>query len=319
MRSSGAPAPASPLAQEVRAGLSRRPKALSPWLFYDAAGSALFEEITRLPEYYLTRTEQRILDWYADTVAEAAGPEVTLVELGAGTARKTRTLITALLRRQPRLHYFPLDVSAAALGVAARQLHADFPALHVEPIVTDYTRDAGPLARLPGRRLVLFLGSSIGNYEPAAAGALLGGLRAHALRPGDALLVGTDLAKSAELLLPAYDDAAGVTARFNKNVLVRINRELGGDFDPGRFDHVALWNAAASRVEMHLESRRRQRVRVGALGLEVVFDRQERLHTESSYKFTRSMLAQVVLAAGLRLERTWTDHRGWFALHLLRV
>lgn len=320
----------SPLAADVFSGLTRVAKSLPAKLFYDEAGSELFEEITRLPEYYLTRTEQQILNEYADEIVrlatDAGTYELVLIELGAGSATKTRTVIRAILAAQPTLTFYPLDVSSGALRCAAEHLNGDFPALRVRPVIADYTAglplldaDSRTASKDPGtRKLVLYIGSSIGNFEPMAASALLSRI-SQSFEPGDALLLGTDLAKSPDVLLPAYDDAAGVTARFNKNLLARINRELGGEFDLNAFRHVALWNASEYRMEMYLESTRRQSVRIRDLDLSVSFAAGERIHTENSYKFTMPMISSILRNGGLRLQRTWTDQKIWFALHLATI
>jgi L-histidine N-alpha-methyltransferase len=302
----------------ARAGLLRRRKSLPPWLFYDAQGSALFEEITALPEYYLTRTERAILVREAQAIALAAGPPLEVVELGAGSAAKTEVLLEAVLEHQPRVTYVPLDVSAAALTYARARLRR-LRRVTVRPILARYPEGLTlPPSPEGQRRLVLFLGSNIGNYDPPAARLLLTAV-ARALRPGDALLMGADLRKPADVLLPAYDDARGVTAQFNKNVLVRLNRELGADFDPDAFRHLAVWNARRSRVEMHLESTRDQRVAVQALATEMRLSRGERIHTESSYKLTPARVRQLLAGAGFRPEADWTDPRRWFGLYLGRL
>jgi dimethylhistidine N-methyltransferase len=306
------------IASAVRAGLTANPKRLPPWLFYDDRGSALFDAITRLPEYYLTRTELAILERHAPAIVDAAGAPTSVVELGAGSAPKTGVLLEAVKGRRADATYVPVDVSRGALAVALRRLALAFPRLVIRPVVARYPEQLAFLNTVPGPRLVLFLGSSIGNYEPAAATALLAAVRRR-LAPGDAVLLGTDLRKSAALLEPAYDDAAGVTAEFNKNLLVRINRELGGAFDPDAFRHRATWNRFASRIEMYLESRSDQTVAISHLGLHVRFARSERIHTENSYKFTRARIRDIVTAAGLHPERSWLDERRWFALHLLRA
>lgn len=309
--------PLPEIALDVARGLSSKPKTLPPWLFYDAEGSRLFEQITSLPEYYLTRTERDILSSFAFEIVEQAGSGVTLVELGSGTAAKTGIIIAELFRRQLQVRFFPIDVSPSALEIARRHLSEAFPNLRVQPITGDYTTGFGMLPHLSGRKLVLYLGSSIGNFEPAAARAILRSLRAH-MDTGDCLLLGTDLVKSSSVLIPAYDDAQGITARFNQNVLVRINRELGGHFDLSRFRHVALWNESLSRMEMHLESTAPHTVRIDALNLEASFAQGERIHTENSYKYTTEMVTSI-LAEDYRLDHTWTDARNWFALHLARV
>jgi L-histidine Nalpha-methyltransferase len=300
----------------VREGLEASPKRLPPWLLYDAAGSALFDEITRLPEYYLTRTEHAILGASAGDIVESAGPPLSLVELGAGSATKTRLVIEAALRRQARVLYVPVDVSPAALATAGRYL-GGLPGLAFCPVVARYPEQLGWLAAVPGRRLVMFLGSNIGNYEPAEAAALLAAVSAE-LRPGDSLLLGADLRKDPGLLIPAYDDAAGVSERFNLNLLERINRELGGAFDPRRFRHVARWNDAASRVELYLESRVRQAVPIRRLDMTARFEAGELLHMENSYKLTIPGVRDLLSAAGFEPTRTFTDERGWFAVQLGR-
>jgi L-histidine Nalpha-methyltransferase len=305
-------------ATDVLEGLTATPKWLPPRLFYDGRGSELFEEITRLPEYYLTRTERAIFQAHAAEIAEQAGPNVSVFELGAGTAAKTQVLLRALARRQERIKYVPVDVSHSALELCAQDLREKLPQVSVEPIVADYTAGVPRLKSVRGRKLVLYIGSSIGNFDLEHAVEILARIR-EGLRAGDALLLGVDVAKSPEVLLPAYDDAQGVTAAFNKNILCRINRELSADFDLDRFRHVALWNESRARMEMHLESVRDQEVYLAALGLQIPFAQGETIHTENSYKFTPEMTDELLRDAGFALERTWTDERGWFAEHLARV
>jgi dimethylhistidine N-methyltransferase len=305
------------VAAAVRAGLTSPRKSLPPWLLYDETGSALFEEITALPEYYLTRTERAILASSADQIVSAAGLPLEVVELGAGSATKTSLLLEALLARQPTALYTPVDVSSMALRLAVAELRR-FRRLRVRPILARYPDDLVLPERSAERRLVLFLGSNIGNYEPSEARALLAGVCAR-LEPGDAFLLGADLAKSPRLLRPAYDDAAGVTARFNLNVLARLNRELGAAFALDRFRHVVKWNAAASRMELYLESAVAQTVPIRALSAKIAFARGERIHTESSYKLTRTAIRRLLVDAGFRPEARWYDARGWFGLHLARV
>jgi dimethylhistidine N-methyltransferase len=308
----------SPIADEVMRGLSARPRDLPPKLFYDAAGSHLFEQITETPEYYPTRTERAILKDFAGEMVQQAGNNLTLVELGAGSASKTQVLIEALLRRQLRADYYPVDVSSSALQGALATLNGHFPRLRVSPIVADYTHLLPDLKSLPGRKLVLFIGSTIGNFEPEEAEAFLKSVR-QSLLPGDALLIGFDLIKDAGVLHAAYNDAQGVTAAFNKNVLVRINRELGGSFDVDGFEHVAFWNRKKSRIEMHLESVYEQTVWVQDLGRGFHFDQGERIHTENSYKFNASSIKRLLRRSGFKLEKSWTDSQGWFCEALGRV
>ncbi len=315
----------SPFAADVRAGLLARPKALPPKYFYDALGSVLFEAICNLPEYYVTRAETQILEAHADELMSAVGsPLYRIVELGSGSSVKTRILITEALRRHQELEYVPIDVSAAALESSAATLLRDFPNLRIRAIESDYE---GALDRLAGetaaadegapRSLVIFLGSSIGNLDPAGAADLLRHVR-RVLAPADAMLLGVDLAKSEDVLVPAYDDPLGVTAAFNLNLLVRINRELGGDFDLGCFRHLALFNAGESRIEMHLESRVAQRVRVRELGIDVDFDEGETIHTENSYKFSPEQIEGMCRSGGFSRARSWLDPQELFSLSLLR-
>ena len=326
----------TPVASAVREGLSAFPRRLPPWLFYDHDGSLLFEQITRLPEYYLTRTEREIFSAHAAEIvtlaAEQDGTEPALlrlprlrparlriVELGAGSADKTRLLLRAAVERQGTVLYEPVDVSASALEAARARIEQEIPGVHVAPRLMDYTDgfDLEP-ATAGESRLVLYIGSSIGNFDPQPAAQLLAGIRA-ALETGDALLLGIDLVKDMPTLLAAYDDAAGVTAHFNLNLLARLNRELRADFDLASFAHRAVWNAAESRIEMHLESLADQSVRLAALDLEVSFNADERIHTENSYKYTPGQVEAMLAAAGFVVESTWTDARDWFAVCLGRA
>jgi dimethylhistidine N-methyltransferase len=309
------------VAAAVREGLASTPKRLPPWLFYDEAGSRLFDQITELPEYYLTRTERAILTSDAGGIIAraAAGQRLRITELGAGSADKTRLLLAAAVRRQSTVIYEPVDVSATALEDAQDRLERELPHVLVAPQVMDYTDGLELEQPAPGeRRLVLYIGSSIGNFEPEDAARLLRGVRA-ALRPGDALLLGVDLVKSADLLLAAYDDAEGVTAAFNGNLLVRLNRELGADFDLSAFSHRAVWNATASRMEIYLASSKAQTVQIPALDMTVQFGRSECIHTENSYKYQPGQAESMLVDAGFTPNMTWNDRRGWFAVCLARV
>jgi dimethylhistidine N-methyltransferase len=310
------------VAASVREGLSAHPKRLPPWLFYDAAGSRLFEQITELPEYYLTRTERGILTAHAaEMIAQAAeGHRLRLVELGAGSADKTRLLLAATVAHQGQVLYEPLDVSSTALDEAKARIEREIPGVRVAPQILDYTHGLDGLdpAALGERRLLLYIGSSIGNFELRAAERLLQRLRA-GLEPGDGLLLGIDLIKDEAMLLAAYNDAAGVTAAFNRNILIRLNRELDADFNPEAFAHRAVWNAVESRIEMHLESRVAQRVRLAALDLEVNFTAGETIHTENSYKYAPGAAQAMLAEAGFAPAGSWTDVRGWFAVCLGRI
>jgi L-histidine Nalpha-methyltransferase len=304
---------AAALRHDVRHGLTARPKWLPPKWFYDARGSALFEEITRLPEYYPTRAERSILTARADEIAASTGAR-TLVELGSGSSEKTRLLLDALRRLGTLRTYLPVDVSDSALTDAGRALTAAYPGLTVHAVVSDFTTtlDLPPSA---GPRLIAFLGGTLGNLRPRERAGFLGALRTE-LAPGDALLLGTDLVKDPATLVAAYDDAAGVTAAFNKNVLDVLDRELDADFDPAAFDHVALWDADAEWIEMRLRSRRAQTVKIRALDLAVHFEAGEELRTEISAKFRRDGVAAELARAGLTLERWWTDPAKRFGLSL---
>ncbi|GAA2386364.1 L-histidine N(alpha)-methyltransferase [Streptomyces coeruleofuscus] len=298
------------LRADVHRGLTSRPKTLPPKWFYDAHGSDLFEKITELPEYYPTRAEREILLVRSGDIAAATRAR-TLVELGSGSSEKTRHLLDALTD----LHtYVPVDVSESALTQAGQALAAERPGLDVHALIADFTAEL-TLPGTPGPRLVAFLGGTIGNLLPAERAAFLASVRA-LLAPGDALLLGTDLVKDEEVLVRAYDDAAGVTAAFNKNVLTVIDRELGADFEPAAFDHVALWDAEHEWIEMRLRSRTAQTVKVPALGLAVDFAAGEELRTEVSAKFRQEGVRAELFAAGLDLTHWWTDEAGRFALSL---
>lgn len=298
------------LRADVLAGLSRRPKTLPPKWFYDARGSELFEEITRLPEYYPTRAEREILVARAADIAAASGAR-TLIELGSGSSEKTRHLLDAL----PLLHsYVPVDVSESALTGAAEALLAERPELNVHALIADFTGGLA-LPGTPGPRLVAFLGGTIGNLLPEERATFLRSVRS-ILSPGDALLLGTDLVKEPDTLVAAYDDASGVTAAFNKNVLEVVNRALDADFDPDAFDHVARWDADAEWIEMRLRARSTLTVKIHELDLVVSFEEGEELRTEVSAKFRQDRVREELDAAGLRLDQWWTDTAGRFALSL---
>jgi L-histidine N-alpha-methyltransferase len=294
------------LAGDVRAGLTATPKQLPPKYFYDARGSELFERITRLPEYYLSRAESEILEAITDGLVGRLRP-AELVELGSGSSRKTRLLLEAMRRHRSGRRYAPLDVSEDALEGAAKALIEDYQWLEFEGFVGDFTADL-PLVPRRGRRLLAFLGSTIGNLDPAGRAALLGGVAA-ALLPGDRFLLGVDLVKERAVLEAAYDDAAGVTAEFNRNMLHVLNAELGAGIPVEAFEHVAVYDRGRARVEMWLRARRRLTLRFPTLGLTVGFEAGEGLRTEISCKFTRAMVERELAAAGLAL-RSWHQDRG---------
>jgi len=298
-----------------------RSKWLPSWLFYDATGSRLFDEITRIPEYYVTRTERKILaEHCAEIVARAAGENaLRIVELGAGSAEKTRLVLTAAAERQDTVFYEPVDVSASALVEAQMRSEDELPGVIVCPRVQDYTHDLELDSTLPNeRRLLMYIGSSIGNFEPGESLMLLERVRA-AMEPGDCFLLGVDLVKDEAVVQAAYDDAGGVTAAFNRNVLVRLNRELDADFNPAAFGHRAVWNAAESRMEMHLVSAKKQEVWLPGIDLRVKFEVGESIHTENSYKYRPGAAEALLTKAGFASEETWTDERGWFAVVLARA
>ena len=309
----------SQVANDVLCGLCASPKTLPPYLFYDARGSELYERITELPEYYLTRTERAIFEQHADAMVqlagEHAGQPLRVIELGAGSAKKTELVLRAVLRRQGECLYVPIDVSRSALAEAERNLAAALPQVRVRAIAASHQQALPRLRSIEAPQLVLFIGSSIGNLEDEAASTLLWQLRS-ALGRGAWLLLGTDLRKDPAELVAAYDDAQGVTAAFNENLLTRINRELGGHFDLATFDHAARWNEQQSRIEMHLRSKVAQRVTIDALGVELRFARGETIHTESSIKYDLPRVDRVLNAGGFRRRATFTDPASRFAVHL---
>lgn len=301
------------LRTDVLNGLTRHPKTLPPKWFYDARGSDLFEEITRLPEYYPTRAEREILIDRAVEIAAASGAR-TLIELGSGSSEKTRHLLDAL----PELHsYVPVDVSESALRGAANALLEERPQLSVHALIADFTAELS-LPETPGPRLVAFLGGTIGNLLPDERAAFLSSVRS-LLSPGDTLLLGTDLVKDEKVLVAAYDDAAGVTAAFNRNVLSVVDRELGADFALDDFEHVARWNPRQEWIEMRLRARRALTVKIPELDLLVSFEAGEEVRTEVSAKFRKDGVRGELAAAGLRLSQWWTDSAGRFALSLATV
>jgi L-histidine N-alpha-methyltransferase len=301
------------LRRDVLQGLHQTPKSLPPKWFYDEVGSDLFDQITRLPEYYPTRTEAAILRERAAAVADATGAD-TLVELGSGTSEKTRMLLDALHRFGTLRRFIPFDVDAGVLQSAGTAILTEYPGIEVEAVCGDFEEH---LSEIPsgGKRLIAFLGSTIGNLTPAPRAEFLAEVGA-VMRPGDSLLLGTDLVKDADRLVRAYDDSAGVTAAFNRNVLAVVNRELDADFNLDAFEHVARWNIDEERIEMWLRSIRAQRVHIGALGLDVDFDAAEEMLTEVSCKFRREAVAEELGAAGLTLTQWWTDPDGDFGLSL---
>jgi L-histidine Nalpha-methyltransferase len=293
-------------------------KSLPPWLFYDDLGSTLFEQITALPEYYLTRTERAIFTEHAAEIVSALGSDITLAELGAGSAAKTGILLRAASAAQPNVLYQPIDISASALDEAAASISEHIPGVAIIPQVANYITERYTITRPAHHKvLALYIGSSIGNFSPTEAISILCNLRHH-LAPGDALLLGVDLApgrhKSVDTLLAAYDDAAGTTAAFNSNILTRLNRDLAADFDLSSFAHRARWNARDSRIEMHLESLVDQTVHIA--GKSIAFTAGETIHTENSHKFTTRALKTLLTNARFTPTRTFTDANHTFAVTL---
>jgi L-histidine Nalpha-methyltransferase len=310
--------PRAGLADDARRGLTRDPKELSPKYLYDERGSALFEEITRLPEYYQGRAELEILRRAAPGLAARHRPS-ELVELGAGAARKAEVLLAAMRDGGGEVRYVPFDVCAEMLLQAAGRLSVAYPGLRVHGVAGDFDHDLEglPPREGPGPRMIAFLGGTVGNLAPEARGPFMGAL-ARLMHADDLLLVGTDLAGEPARIVPAYNDAAGVTAEFNLNLLRMLNRELDADFDLGAFAHEARYDPGPPWIEMVLRSRVDQTVRIGALGLEVGFRAGEEMRTEISCKFTRAGVEEMYAGAGLELVEWHVDARGWFAVSLAR-
>jgi L-histidine N-alpha-methyltransferase len=309
--------PRAGLAEDVRRGLSSKPKRFLPKYFYDQLGSQLFEAICLLPEYYLTRAENEILERYADEIVSSLDGNTTLLEMGSGSASKTRLIIEALLRKQPELLFIPVDISASALDSSSRILLQSYPQLRIEAYAADYFAGLAEVGKKPrARTLALFLGSNVSNFDPEEALKFLRALR-QVLHEGDAFLLGADLKKERRVLEAAYNDALGVTAAFNLNVLARINRELGGNFDLRAFQHRAFYNEAVGRVEIYIESTRAQTVAISELEIEVQFGAGEQIHTENSYKYDLSDIAKLAAETGFTRARTWLDEEQQFSSNLL--
>jgi L-histidine Nalpha-methyltransferase len=304
------------LHRDARLGLTSSPKWLQPKWFYDSRGSDLFEEITRLPEYYPTRAESSILVAHAGDIARRSGAH-TLVELGSGSSEKTRLLLDALAGAGTLRQYVPLDVSETALRDAVAAIHGDYPTLSIHGVVADFTQH---LDRVPGQtpRMIVFLGGTIGNFLPDERAHFLADLR-DTLLPGEWLLLGTDLVKDPGVLVPAYDDAAGVTAEFNRNVLAVLNRELDADFDLGNYQHVAIWDAQNEWIEMRLRATDDAKVNLSHLGLDIALHAGEEIRTEISAKFRREGVEGELAKAKFDMDSWWTDSEGRFALCLARA
>jgi dimethylhistidine N-methyltransferase len=309
----------SDFAADVRDGLTKRNKQLSCRYLYDATGSALFEDICKLPEYYLTRAEQEILDGNAGEILESCPRDAALVELGSGSSTKTRTIIEAALARhtsESYVRYVPIDISRSMLEESSRALVADYAGLEITAIAAEYRAGLRWLERQTDPKLLLWLGSNVGNFGRGEAARFLRSVRA-TMTARDRLLMGVDLRKSRAVLEAAYDDAAGVTARFSLNLLSRINRELGGDFDVKAFAHRARWHERLGRIEIRLESLKEQTVHLAKLRLDVPFRAGERIYTESSYKYSFAEIERLARAAGMVVERRWLDGARRFSVNLL--
>jgi L-histidine Nalpha-methyltransferase len=304
-------------ADDVREGLLAERKHLFPKYLYDPLGSQLFDAICLLPEYYLTRSEDEILATYADEITSAIPGRKVLLEMGSGSASKTRLLIEALLRRQRSLVYIPVDISVTALESSSRVLLQSYPEIEIQAYAGDYYAAIERLrGELSGPTLALFLGSNIGNFDEFESLGFLQAMRSM-LNRGDGLLLGADLKKDRATLKAAYDDPLGVTAAFSRNLLVRMNRELGAEFDLHSFKHVALYNEIPGRIEIYIESLKDQVVDIKGLNIRIEFKQGERIHTENSYKYDREQLSQLAERAGFVIERSWTDRNSMFSSNLL--
>jgi dimethylhistidine N-methyltransferase len=309
--------PQEEFSNAVLSGLSKPQKTLPSRFFYDQAGSQLFEDITALPEYYLTCTEETILEEYAPEMVASVGERIALVEFGSGSSCKTRLLIEASIARQGLLEYTPIDISAKFLQSSATRLLRDYGPLNVTALAAEYFAGIKHLPKVLEPRLVLFLGSNIGNFEREEALSFLSNLRAE-LKPSDRVLIGVDRVKDVNIIEAAYNDQQGVTEAFNKNILKRINRELGANFDLKAFEHLAPFIPEHSRVEMRLVSKTNQKVKIRELRKEFAFAKGEYIHTENSHKYTPEAFEKLASEAKLQVDKSWTDERQWFTVFLLR-
>lgn len=314
-------------ANDVAMCLASKSKYLSPKYLYDRVGSQIFEQICLQPEYYLTRTEASILDKHAPVISKLAGNNIKIIELGSGSSSKTAILLSYLSSQKKGIYYFPIDISSSILAESARRLKSQFPNANIFGIRSDYyigidraTAECMPAEKnndkIPYTTLVLFLGSSIGNFELTEARSLLQSVR-QKLHTSDFLLVGFDLQKDESILNAAYNDKAGITAKFNLNLLARINRELGGNFDLEKFEHCAFYNCKQHRIEMHLISKTDQQLYIGTLDKTYSLTKGESIHTENSYKYSLNQIAALAEDCGFRVEKNFTDKKRWFNLALL--
>ena len=314
---SAANGPQTLLKNVVAEGLNRPDRRLPCCFFYDSAGSDLFEQICDLPEYYLTRTERAILDRYSPEMIDAAGENLAIVEYGSGSSAKTRLLLSAALERQSGLHYVPIDISGNFLRQSAEILLKDYARLRITAIAAEYADAGAVVPNHDGPRLFLFLGSNIGNFDRDGAVSFLKNVR-QVMQPRDRILLGVDLLKDSAIIEAAYNDRQGVTAKFNKNLLVRINAELDADFDLDAFEHSAPFVEEHDRIEMRLVSKKAQEVRIGALNQTHRFEEGEYIHTENSHKHCPNQFRLLCRAAGLEIQEQWRDARDWFSVLLLR-
>lgn len=307
----------SDFATDVLDGLSAKPKRLSCKYFYDERGSELFEDICNLPEYYLTRTEQAILELFAPEMARYSNGNMTLVELGSGSSRKTRLLIEALLAAQGSLHYLPVDISESMMVEVAKELIEEYADLHITAYVAEYNEGLRKIAEEGlGQKMVVFLGSNIGNFDFHETVDFLRNVRRQ-LSSDDVVLLGADMQKDLSVLEAAYNDSKNVTAEFNLNLLRRVNRDLGGEFDLNSFSHVALYNVRECRIEMYLRSERDQEVHIRELDKTFYFKDGETIHTENSYKYSKEQIVELCSQSGFDVARSWEDEKGYFSLNLL--
>ena len=312
-------------AENVEKGLLDKPKHVSPKFFYDKIGSKLFEEICDQPEYYLNRVEAQILKNSATEIINALDKKaISVIELGNGNSQKTRILLQPFLANWKTVSYFPIDVSLKMLKKSIRDLSREYPNLRIYGVCSDYVKGLIKInefmktkKNIPDKRLIIFLGSSIGNFDPKGAKAFLHALSKY-IRRDDALLIGFDLEKDKSILERAYDDKRGVTSQFNLNVLSRINKELDGNFDLSSFEHKSFYNLREHRIEMHLESKLDQNVRIGGIGKEINFKHGETIHTENSYKYSKPRLYRLVKSAGLQVIANFTDPKQQYSLILLK-
>jgi L-histidine N-alpha-methyltransferase len=317
-------------AADVERGLAAQSKYVSPKYLYDEVGSQLFEQICLQPEYYLTRTEASILNKHAPVISKLLGSNIEIIELGSGSSSKTAILLSYLSLQKKRIYYFPIDISSSILMESTRRLKSQFPNISIIGIRSDYNlgidkavavADAGCMSaeqnqEIPDMKLVLFLGSSIGNFELIEARSLLGSVRKK-LHTNDLLLVGFDLQKDESVLNAAYNDKAGITAKFNLNLLARINRELDGNLELGKFEHHAFYSREQQRMEMHLVSKTNQQLYIGALGKTFSIRKGESIHTENSYKYTLNQIAALAEDCSFTLEKNFMDKNRWFNIALL--